>query len=93
MGSVFPTERSSMCLFILTPRSLHPHCSKWQYYSLVQFEMETIICLGITRRALYYKEKKAYSSYQDPVVTFSPQYKFSVIKMMNRLSKWMLCVG
>lgn len=58
MGSVFPAGRSSVCLFILALRSPHPHCSKWQYYSLVLFEMETIICLGITRWALYYKEER-----------------------------------
>lgn len=58
MGSPFPAGRSSGCLFILTLPSLLPHGSKWQYYSLVLFETETIICLGITRRALYYPEKR-----------------------------------
>lgn len=37
--------------------------------------------------------EKAYSCYQDPVVAFSLQYKFSIIKMMEHLSKWMLCIG
>lgn len=50
MGSLFPAGRRSVRLFILALPSLHPHGSKWQYYSLVLFETETIICLGITRR-------------------------------------------
>jgi len=58
--------------------------------------METIICLGITRWALGYKEaEEAYSCDQDPVVAFffSSDTHFPVVKMMEHFSKWMLCVG
>lgn len=76
MGSLFPAGRSSVCLFILALRSLHPHCSKRPYYSLVLFETETIICLGVTRWALYYPEKRRRAAIGIPLFSASLQYKF-----------------
>lgn len=80
MDSVFPAGRSSVCLFILTLRSLHPHCSKWQYYSLVLFETETIICLGITRWALHYPEKRRRSAIGIPLLAVLADTNFPPLK-------------
>lgn len=80
MGSVFPAGRSSVRLFILPLPSLHPHCSKWQYYSLVLFETETIICLGITRRALYYPEKRRSAAIGIPLLPLLSNTNFPPLK-------------
>lgn len=94
MGSAPLTGQSSMCLFIHTPSSLYPHRSKRQYHSHMQFEIETIIYLGITRFTLYCEDKRHTAAIGALLFLFFPsQYKFSTIKVMEHLSKWMLCIG